>query len=309
MGGGRRLSAREFFSTLKQKWLGDSISNVAGAVTFSAVLALFPFLVFLVALASLFIDPRSEAAIIESLSHVAPEAVTSIVAGRIRALSHQHSVGILTGSFVAALWSVSGGVMSLMTALNTCYGVRETRSFWRTRGIAIGMTLLGAALSIVAGAAALAVPAIARSLGGWAAVLVSWLRLPLAALVMMFLWAMLYSVLPNVKQRFRLITPGSVVGVLLWLVASYGFSEYVGHFGKYEVTYGALAGFAILLLWMWLSAQVMLLGAEINAILDGAGKQPGTGSEPAPPPGARPVKASVVHVPTAPPAGADSHPS
>jgi membrane protein len=154
-----------------------------------------------------------------------------------------------------------------MSALNTCYAVKETRPFWKTRGIALLMTIFGAVFGVVATAAAVALPAIARRFDGVGPMVLA-LRLPAAAVVMMFVWAVLYYALPDVEQRFRFITPGSVAGVLIWLLASWLFSLYVAHFHSYEVTYGALGAGAILLLWMWISTQVLLLGAEINAILE-----------------------------------------
>jgi membrane protein len=265
---GKGMSWRAFLSALQREWFKDDLSNVAGSVTYSALLAMFPFLIFLVALASLFIDVQKETAIIDSLSQIAPAAVTKLLSDRIHSLAtSQHSTSVLTFGFIATLWAASSGVATLMSALNTCYAVTETRPFWRTRGIAVVMTIFGAALSIVATLAAVAVPAIASRMGDVGVVLL-WLRLPFAALAIMFLWAVLYYFLPDVEQRFKFITPGSVVGVLLWLLASWAFSLYVSHFGSYEVTYGALGGVVVLLVWMWISAQVLLLGAEINAIIE-----------------------------------------
>ena len=85
---------------------------------------------------------------------------------------------------------------------------------------------------------------------------------------MMFLWALLYYVLPDVEQEFKFITPGSVVGVLLWVVASWGFGKYVSNFGSYDKTYGSIAGVIVLLFWMWISSLVLLVGAEVNALIE-----------------------------------------
>jgi membrane protein len=138
--------------------------------------------------------------------------------------------------------------------------------------------LRAALFSIIAAAIAVPTLPLAEKLGGPFPTLVTWLRLPVAGLLMMFLWALLYYALPNVKQEFKFITPGSVVGVIIWVIASWGFSVYVANFGKYDASYGALGGVVVLLLWMWISAQVILLGAEINAILEHRspeGKSPG----------------------------------
>jgi membrane protein len=140
------------------------------------------------------------------------------------------------------------------------------------------MTLGAAILALTAALLAVAAPPVAKAVGGPLGDALLWGRFPVAGLMMMFLWACLYYFLPDVEQKFRFITPGSVVGVVLWVVASWGFSVYVTNFGKYEVTYGALGGVAVMLVWMWISSQVVLLGAEINAVLEHrspAGKDPG----------------------------------
>ncbi|MBM7115654.1 YihY/virulence factor BrkB family protein [Archangium primigenium] len=275
---GKGMSWKTFFNELKNEYLNDNIGNVAGAVTFSALLALFPFLLFLVALASLIIDPAQAQVLISELGKVAPAAVTEILGERLKDLASGSSVGLLTVGGVGAVWAASGGVAALMDALNTVYAVKETRPFWKSRGIAILVTLAGAALSILASAAMVATPAFAHWLGEPLGTVVMWLRLPVAGLLMMLVWAMIYYVLPDVEQDFKFITPGSVVGVLLWLLASTGFSLYVRNFGSYDVSYGALGGVIVMLMWMWISSQVILIGAEINAILEHRspeGKSPG----------------------------------
>ncbi len=265
---GKGMSWREFLKDLRLEWSHDNLSTIASAVTFSAVLSLFPFLLFVVAVVSRFIDPAREASIIDQLSRLAPAAAVQLLSDWIRSLAGRQHTGLASLSIVASLWAASGAIATLMGALNTVHGVTETRPFWKTRGIALAMTLCAALLSIVASVALLAAPALAGKLGAPLGTVVVWLRLPLAALIMIFLWAILYYALPDVEQRFRFLTPGSVTGVLLWVAASYGFSEYVAHFNSYEATYGALGGVVILLVWMWISAQVVLAGAEINAILE-----------------------------------------
>ena len=275
---GKGMKWREFLKELTNEYLNDNIGNVAGAVTFSALLALFPFLLFLVALAGLIIDPAQAQVLIDELGKVAPPAVTEILGQRLKDLSAGSSVGLLTVGGLGAVWAASGGVAALMDALNTVYSVKETRPFWKSRGIAILVTLAGAALSILASAAMVATPAFASWLGEPLGTVIMWLRLPVAGLLMMLVWAMIYYVLPDVEQDFKFITPGSVVGVLLWLIASTGFSIYVRNFSSYDVSYGALGGVIVMLMWMWISSQVILIGAEVNAILEHKspeGKAPG----------------------------------
>jgi membrane protein len=267
----------EFFKALKKEWTRDDVGDVAGALTFRAILALFPFLLFLVSLAGIIIDPAQAQTLIQELGKVAPQEVTKILGERINSLAESNPVGLLTVGGVGAVWAASGGVVALMDALNTAYGVKESRPFWKLRGIALLVTIGGAVVAIAAALAVVVTPAIADKLGPLGTVL-TWLRLPIAGVLMMLLWAVLYYLLPDVKQSFRFITPGSVVGVLIWVVASWGFSKYVANFGSYDVNYGAIGGVIVMLLWMWISAQVILLGAEINAILEHRspeGKAPG----------------------------------
>jgi membrane protein len=275
---GKGMGWKEFFKALKNEYSRDKVSDVAGALTFFGVLALFPFLLFLVSLASVLIDPAKAQVLIQELSRVAPREVATILGDRLRALAASENVGLLTAGALGAIWAASGGIVALMNALNTVYGVEEKRPFWKVRGLAILSTLGAALISIISAAVAVATPAIANKLGGPFPTLVTWLRLPLAGLMMMFLWALLYYALPDVKQKFKFITPGSVVGVIIWLIASWGFSVYVTNFGSYDANYGAIGGVIVMLMWMWISAQVILLGAEINAILEHRspeGKSPG----------------------------------
>ncbi|MFP2933367.1 YihY/virulence factor BrkB family protein, partial [Pyxidicoccus sp. 3LG] len=274
---GKGMGWMEFFKALKAEWARDDVGDVAGALTFRVILALFPFLLFLVSLAGVIIEPGQAKVLIEELGKVAPEQVTSILGERINSLAQSNPVGLLTVGGVGAIWASGGGVVALMEALNKVYGVEEKRPFWKVRGIALVVTLGGAAVAILAALAMVVTPAIAGKLGPVGPVL-TWLRVPVAGLIMMFLLAVLFYLLPNVKQKFRFITPGSVVAVLIWVLASWGFSKYVANFGKYDVNYGAIGGVIVLLLWMWISAQVILLGAEINAILEHRspeGKAPG----------------------------------
>lgn len=275
---GHGMTWREFLVALKDEWTKDRVGDVAGMVTFFGLLALFPFLLFLVALGGLLIDPAREAEVIDQLSRIAPPAVTQILGERVRSLASTQSTSLLTISAVVAIWSASSGISALIRALNTTYGVAESRKWWKVRGIALGMTFFAAVFALVAALLAVAAPPLAKAVGGPIGTALLWARLPVAGLMMMFLWACLYYFLPDVEQRFRFITPGSVIGVVLWLIASWGFSVYVANFGKYEVTYGALGGVVVMLVWMWLSSQVVLLGAEINAVLEHRspeGKDPG----------------------------------
>jgi membrane protein len=262
------MGGKEFLSALKTEYSRDNVGDAAAAVTYAGVLALFPFLLFLVSLASVIIDPRDAERLVDQLGSVAPAEVTKILGDRIRSLAASDSAGLLGLGAIGAIWAASGGVQALMRALNVVYGVREGRPFWKVKGLAILMTLVAGVLALSAAVVAIASPAVASWIGGPIGTAIVWLRLPAAGLVMMLLWATLYYALPDVQQKFRFITPGSVGGVVLWVLASWAFSKYVANFGKYDATYGSLGGIIVMLLWMWISSQVLLLGAEANAILE-----------------------------------------
>jgi membrane protein len=274
------MGIKDFARTLAREYKSDDLSNVAGAVTFFGILAIFPFLLFLVSLASLFIDPNTADTLVASLSRIAPRDATNILSERIHSLGSHPSVGLLTLGGLGALWAASGGIVALIDALNKVYDVQERRPFWKVRGLALLTTIFAAVLAIAAMLLAVAAPAAARALGGPLGQAIRWLRIPAAGGLMMFVWAVLYWGLPDVEHRFRLISPGSIAGVTVWMVASWGFSSYVSHFGSYEATYGALGGVIVMLVWMWISAQVILLGAEINAILERQGPRAGAEAHP-----------------------------
>jgi membrane protein len=155
-----------------------------------------------------------------------------------------------------------------MDALNGLLHIDDKRPFWKSRGLAILTTIGASVVVLLAAFVGVAAGPIAHAIGGPAARIVTWLRLPIAGFLIAFVWAALYQILPDKPRRFRLLTPGSVVAVAVWLLASWGFSLYVLHFGEYNKTYGAIGGAVVMLMWMWISAMVLLAGALINAVLE-----------------------------------------
>lgn len=286
------MSWKEFLKGLSDKVSKDDVTDMAAAVTYYGFTALFPFLLFLVALASLVIAPADAEAIVQQLADVAPGPVTQIMGDRIRELtSGSQQPTLLAFGALGAIWAASGAVTALMRALNRAYDVAEGRPFWKVRLVALGMTIASAVLGLAAALVGVAAAPLEQRLGGPMGVAIGWLRLPVAGVIMMFLWALLYYVLPDVEQRFKFITPGSVLGLVVWVLASWGFSKYVANFGSYDKIYGSLGGVIVLLLWMWISALVVLAGAEANAFIEhrspegkraGAKRQEDTGMSPAP---------------------------
>jgi membrane protein len=270
---GRDVPWKDFGRALWRDTLDDNLLDYAGSCAFSAILAVFPFLLFAVALAGLVIDPVTLATLIESIRRAVPEEAAGLLIDRVRALSEGSKPGLVTVGAVVAVWSASSAVAALATAFNIAYDVRETRPFWKTRGLALLLTLAGAVLFVTVAGLAIAARVVLHDLPGPLGAAVLWLRWPTTALLITLLLACLYYLLPNLEQEFRLFTPGSLVAAALWIFASAGFSFYAGRFGKYEVVYGALGGVIVLLLWLWISALAVLLGAEINAVLAKLGRE------------------------------------
>jgi len=292
---GRDISWKDFFWAVEREWSDGRVGDAAGALTFYGVLALFPFLLFVVSLAGLVIDPGAAAELVDDLARVAPPAVAGILGERLHALASRDSTTLVTVSALGAIWAASGGTAALMRALNAAYDVRETRPYWKVRAIALVTTLGAAVLILIAASAALVAPSVVVAIDESLRPLAWLLRLPVAGFFFLLLMRLSFHVLPNVRLPFRLLSPGTVLAVIVWILASLGFSTYVTHFGRYEVTYGALGGVIVLLFWMWLSAQAMLLGAEVDAVLRRVGQARArkeietiaTPEAPAPPP--RPV--------------------
>jgi membrane protein len=268
---GRDVPVKDFWRALRTKIGQDDLLDYAGSVAFSALLAVFPFLIFAVSLASQVIDPRILAALVEDVRRAMPAQAADVVISRVQALTSGPSRSIATVGALATIWSASGTVTALITAFDRACEVRESRPFWKTRGLAVLVTVAGAVFFVAAAALALVTPAVAGALGHPLRDVIVWLRWPAAALLMLLILACLYYVLPDVDRAFRIVTPGSFTAVVAWILVSLGFSLYASHFGRYELVYGALGGVIVLILWLWLSALAVLLGAEVDALLDHLG--------------------------------------
>jgi membrane protein len=277
---GKDLSWREFAKRLAAEYKKDRIGVQAAALTYYAMLALFPFLIFLVTFGGLLLNPQRIAALVQELGKAAPGEVVSIVGDRLHELQDKAGGGVLAIAILGALWAASSGMTSLMEALDLSLETPETRPYWKRRLIAIGVTVASGLLALVAALAMFGMPVLGKFIGGPVGVGVSLSRFVLAGLLMVLFVAILYHFLPNVRSRFRVLSVGALVAVPLWLLASWAFGQYVSHFGKYGAVYGALGGVVVLLIWMWISAQVILLGAEMNKVLTPRGElQPAQAGE------------------------------
>jgi membrane protein len=276
-----KLLTRSWWSVLKRtirEYQEDNLTDWAAALTYYAVLSIFPALLVLVALLGLVGEyPRTSDALLRIVGDIGPSSATDTfrkpIEGVIRS---KGGAGALVGvGLLGALWSASGYVGAFMRASNVIYEVSEGRPFWKLRPlqilVTIAMTILVALVAIaivLTGPLAKAVGDVV-GLGGAAVTTWSIAKWPVLFLVVLTIIAILYYTSPNVRlSGFRWITPGGVLAVVVWLVASAGFAVYVAAFSSYNKTYGTLGAVIVFLVWLWISNNALLLGAELNAELE-----------------------------------------
>jgi membrane protein len=266
----------------------DGLPTLAAALSYYFFFALFPFVLFLLALITLL--PGVEGLqnwLLEWTAQVVPAQVYDTLAGVINGLLSQPRGGIVSLGAVLALWSASSAFAGLMSALNVAYGVRERRPWWKVRLLAIGLTvalsffmILAFVLAVGSGPLAKWLADFLGPLGAIALLLLNWVAV-LAAITLVI--ASVYHFCPDVDFPWRWFSPGSVLFTLGFGATTLAFSYYVARFGSFDKTYGSLGAVIILLLWMYLLALFVLLGGEINAYLDREAEDY-TGSARLPPP-------------------------
>jgi membrane protein len=249
----------------------DHLTLLAGGVAFYAFLSLFPMLFALVSLYALVADPADVERQIASFGSVLPGGIRDILREQMTRLAGGSqgagAFGVIAG-VVLAIWSAQKGVKGITDALNVVYEERERRGFFKRSLLNLGLTLGAVVAMLVAiGLVAAAPVALDRvGLGAFATWAIALLRWPALAALVLGGISIVYRLGPSRdKPQWRWVTPGSVLATVLWIAGSIGFSIYVENFGKYNETYGTLGAVAVLLLWLWLSAYVVLLGAEVNA--------------------------------------------
>jgi membrane protein len=273
------LDARSWRGVLKRtvkEFREDNLTDWAAALTYYSVLSIFPALIVLVSVLGLIGDSATQP-LLDNLGKVAPGPAKEIFSSAIKDLqSSKGSAGLvfLVG-LAAAVWSASGYIGGFVRASNAIYDIEEGRPVWKTLPVRVGLTLvLLFLLAISATAVALSgglAEQVGDLLGIGSTVLTVWdiAKWPVLLFVVSFMFALLYWAAPNVQQPgFRWISPGGLLAVVIWVIASAGFAFYVGNFGSYNKTYGALGGVIVFLIWLWISNIAVLLGAEFNAELE-----------------------------------------
>lgn len=271
------IPARGWWQILKrtfQQMQEDRLLTEAAGVTFFTLLALFPALAASIAIYGLFSDPGSMWGHIESLAGIIPEGGLSLLREQATRLTARpgETLGLsaLVGLAVS-LWSANQAVTALVDSLNVVYEEKETRGFFTLRVWTLTMTLGAILFLLVAVAAVVALPVVLGFVGlaEETDLILRLARWPLLLLGAAFLFALLYRYGPNRRRaRWRWITWGSTVAALLWIGVSVGFSFYVANFGSYDRTYGSLGAVVGFMTWIWLSATVVLAGAELDAEIE-----------------------------------------
>jgi membrane protein len=249
----------------------DDMAVYAAALSYQLLFSIFPFVIFLLALLSLLNITELFDWLLKQAKTMLPgqasELVRNIV-GQIRS----GAGGALSLGTIVALWSASSAVRMTMHALNIAYKV-EDRPAWKKFPLSILYTVLLAVLIIAAAALMLIGPQLATwiaqqvGMGSVFATVWTWARIPVSVVLLVLVVALIYYLFPNTSQPFRLISPGAVLAVLVWVVGSLGFSWYVANFASYNAIYGAIAAIIVLLLYFFISAAILLLGAELNSEL------------------------------------------
>jgi|GEM_PF-647198 len=256
----------------------DDLSGLAAELTYRFFLAIFPFIIFLTALGGFLAsaldvaNPAQE--FVDLFGDRLPDDAASVLERQTSDVIESRNLTLLSLGIVGTVWAATGGASALIKGLNRAYDIPETRPFWKQKLLAFGL-MMSATLAILLSLSAFIATQvyggdIADKVGLGAAfeVAMRWGTLPLMVVVLTAGMAFVYWAAPNAGLPFRWVSPGAVFFVIGWLAATVGLSFYVANFASYNATYGALGGVVVLLLWFYITNIILLLGAEINAVLD-----------------------------------------
>ncbi|MFF8195302.1 YihY/virulence factor BrkB family protein [Streptomyces bobili] len=272
------LPKRSWMAVLKgtvKEFKDDELTDRAAALTYYGVLALFPALLVLVSLLGIAGKSATDE-VLENIQKLAPGAARDILTDAVTQLQGRGGIGSVMAlvGIVLAVWSASGYVAAFIRSANAVYDVPEGRPVWKVLPVRVGVTVLLLVLAVLSSLIVVFTGDLARragtALGIGDAALTVWsiAKWPVLVVLVIIMIALLYWATPNVQGRgFRWITPGSVLALLIWLIASAGFAFYVANFASYNKTYGTLAGVIVFLVWLWISNIAILLGLEFDAEL------------------------------------------
>lgn len=280
----RGLGPGELIVRTARGFMAHNMNTFAAALAFRGLFALFPFILVLLALLGALGQPQFFTWLTDQAKAALPPAAFQTVDQVVLEIQGGPEGGLISAGLIGAIWMASVGVRSMFTALNAAYEVPESRPIWLLFPLSIVYTIGLAGMVTLATAFMLIGPQVVQwladhvGLSEVAVVLWSVLRWPMSILLMLIAVAVIYHLAPCVRQPFVLITPGAVLAVVVWIAASVAFTFYLEAFGAgtYGATYGSLGGVIVLLLYIFISASVLLLGAEVNATIHRFGRPAGT---------------------------------
>jgi membrane protein len=265
---------KRFSMDLKNEIKDDNVSNGAAALAYYWMLAIFPAMIALLSLLPYLPIPNLQQSIMDLLGQLLPGDASKMFTGTVQEVVSQRKGGLLSVGLLLTIWAASSGMYAIMQQLNITYDVKEGRSFFKVRGTAIFLTFLVGAL-IVAGLSLVVFGGVIQDYigsligqGSLLTTLFAVLRWVIIGLALTMAFAVTYYFGPDVEQKFKFISPGSLAGVGALIVASLGFRLYADHFGKFNATYGSIGAVIILMLWLNIAGYVILLGSEVNALVE-----------------------------------------
>ncbi|WP_374721155.1 YihY/virulence factor BrkB family protein [Peribacillus tepidiphilus] len=270
MGQKKERMNKSFFQEMIERIKEDDVSGLAAQLAFFFLLSLFPLLIVLVTLLPYL--PLSKNDIFGFIRDYAPVESMELIESNIEGIMQQNG-RLLSFGVVATLWSASNGLNAVVIAFNKAYDVKENRPFWAARAMSIVLTIGMMIVFIIA----LLLPVFGKQIGAflfaefgfsdkffriWGVI-----RWVLSSVVLFFIFTILYWIAPNIKLKCLTVIPGALFATVGWIVVSVGFSYYVSNFGNFSYTYGSIGGIIVLMIWFYLTGHIIILGAEINAMI------------------------------------------
>ncbi|WP_167784746.1 YihY/virulence factor BrkB family protein [Ramlibacter rhizophilus] len=268
------MTTRQFLRELYQEISRDNISNGAAVLGFYLTLAVFPAAILTMALIPYLPIPRVDDAIMDLLRQALPQQAAEMFTGVVEDVTQDRSGGLLSFGILGTIWATSTGMYAVMQQLNASYKVPEGRPFVKARLVAIGLSILFVVLVLLAFSMIVLGGVVQDWIGnrfGFSQALLTFfvvLRWVIIVLALFGAFVITYYYAPNTEQRLRYVLPGSVIGALVLIVASGGFAFYVQNFGNYNAVYGSIGAVIALMLWLYIAGLTILLGSEVNALLE-----------------------------------------
>src|SRR5918911_87079 len=278
------LSWRELGKRVWNESNNDDVWGRAAQLSYYFLLALFPLLLVMMAMLGIFADKGTELRhqLLTYLAQVMPASAGELVQKTVDELSSSAGAGKISFGLLATLWAASNGMGAISETLNTAYNVKESRPYWKTRLVAISLTIALAVLIVAALALLLYGFEIADAVTSWVGLSgvfnITWkiVQWPIILFFILLAFNLIYYFAPDLKQQeWKWVTPGSVIGVVLWLLISFAFKTYLTYFNSYSATYGSLGALIIMMLWFYFTGMAILIGGEVNSEIENAAAKAG----------------------------------